>query len=137
MGFSLCMVANFGHIKNALIFRVLGVFWSGFLHKTTLMWSYNRYLRLFGIFKFWPKLTILHGYSPCILASFGHFQNALIFRVIGVFWSDFFHITNLMWSYNRYSNRFGIFNSDHFGWNRALAWWPIFAIFKMLSFFEY
>ena len=31
------------------------------------------------------------GYSPCIVANFGHFQNAVIFRILGVFWSGFLH----------------------------------------------
>ena len=33
MEYSLCMMADF---ENALISRIFGVFWSGFLHKTTL-----------------------------------------------------------------------------------------------------
>ena len=33
MGYSLCMM---GDIENALISRIFGVFWSGFLHRTTL-----------------------------------------------------------------------------------------------------
>ena len=33
MGYSLCMMADF---QNALISRIFGVFWSGFLHRTTL-----------------------------------------------------------------------------------------------------
>ena len=145
-------------------------FGAGLLHTTTLMWSYNHFSHLFGIFNFWPKLTILHGlypmhigqfwpfskcshfsnircflkrflahnnsnvvvesffapfwhfyffnpnwpfcmgYSPCILANFGHFQNAFISRILGVFWSGFLHTTTLMWSYNHFSHLFGIFN---------------------------
>ena len=33
MGYSLFMMADF---ENAFISRIFGVFWSGFLHKTTL-----------------------------------------------------------------------------------------------------
>ena len=33
MGYSLRMMAAF---QNALTFRIFGVFWSGFLHKTTV-----------------------------------------------------------------------------------------------------
>ena len=33
MGYSLCMMADF---QNALISRLFGVFWSGFLHRTTV-----------------------------------------------------------------------------------------------------
>ena len=32
-----CMVANFGHFGNFVIFRILGVFRSHFLHTTALM----------------------------------------------------------------------------------------------------
>ena len=33
MGYSLCMMADF---QNGLISRIFGVFWSGFLYRTTL-----------------------------------------------------------------------------------------------------
>ena len=33
MGYSLCMMADF---ENALISRIFGNFWSGFLHTTTV-----------------------------------------------------------------------------------------------------
>ena len=33
MGYSPCMMADF---ENALISRIFGVFWSGFLHRTTV-----------------------------------------------------------------------------------------------------
>ena len=33
MGYSLCMMADF---QNGLISRIFSVFWSGFLHKTTV-----------------------------------------------------------------------------------------------------
>ena len=33
MGYNLCMMA---HFQNALISRMFGVFWSGFLHRTTV-----------------------------------------------------------------------------------------------------
>ena len=33
MGYSLCMMAD---SQNGLISRIFGVFWSGFLHRTTL-----------------------------------------------------------------------------------------------------
>ena len=58
-GYILCVVANFVRFQNAVIFRILDVFLSGFLH-TTLMWSYNRFSHLFAIFNFRPNLTMLH-----------------------------------------------------------------------------
>ena len=33
MGYSLCMMA---HFENAFICEIFGVFWSGFLHRTTV-----------------------------------------------------------------------------------------------------
>ena len=33
MGYSLCMMPDF---ENALISRIFGVFWGGFLHRTTV-----------------------------------------------------------------------------------------------------
>ena len=33
MGYKLCIVAEF---QNGLISRIFGVFWSGFLHRTTV-----------------------------------------------------------------------------------------------------
>ena len=36
-GYSPCIVTNFGHFRKLVIFRILGVFWSRFLHRTTLM----------------------------------------------------------------------------------------------------
>ena len=50
------------------------------------------------------------GYSLCIAANFGHLQNALIFPRLDVFLNRFFHTTTLMWSYNRFSHLFSIFN---------------------------
>ena len=49
--------APFWHLEfltqtDPLFFQILGVFWSGFLHTTTLMWSYNSFSHLFGIFNF-------------------------------------------------------------------------------------
>ena len=36
------------------------------------------------------------GYSVCIVPIFGHFENALIFRILAIFKSRFFHRTTLM-----------------------------------------
>ena len=38
MGYSLAMMADF---QNGLISRIFSVFWSGFLHKTTVKDLYN------------------------------------------------------------------------------------------------
>ena len=81
------------------------------------------------------------GYSLCIVAIFGHFQNALIFRILAVFWSRFLHRTTLMCLYKRFSHVLGKFyvltQSEYFAWAITFASCPFLAIFKMLSFFEY
>ena len=38
MGYSLCMMGDF---QNGLTFQIFSVFWSGFLHKTSLNDSQN------------------------------------------------------------------------------------------------
>ena len=40
MGYSPCMITNFGHFQNVLIFHILGVFGAVFLHTTTLLVSF-------------------------------------------------------------------------------------------------
>ena len=52
MGYSLCMMADF---QNALISRIFGGFWSGFLHRTTLMICRMDFDMFFGILIFEPK----------------------------------------------------------------------------------
>ena len=75
------------------------------------------------------------------MAIFGHFQNALIFRILGVFWKSFLRRTTTMCLYKRFSHVLGNFNfltqPEYFAWAIAFALWPFLAIFKMLSFFEY
>ena len=56
------------------------------------------------------KWRFCMGYSPCILANVRHFQNALIFRILSVFWSGFLHTVTLIRPYNGFSHIFGIFN---------------------------
>ena len=48
-------------LKIASILECLGFFWSAFWHRTTLVFLYNAFSHLFGIFNFWPKPTILQG----------------------------------------------------------------------------
>ena len=79
-------MAIFGNFQNGLIFQILPVFSSGFLHRTT---------RLFIIFLafliFDPKWGFCKGYSLCLVAIFGNFQNGLIFRILAVFSNRFLH----------------------------------------------
>ena len=47
---------------------------------------------LFGILSFEPKLGFCMGYSLCMMADF---ENALISRIFGDFWSGFFQRTSV------------------------------------------
>ena len=68
-GYSLCL-CKMADFQNRLISRIFGVFSSGFLHRTTLVFFYNRFVHAFGHFHFWPKLTILQSYSLCKMVDF-------------------------------------------------------------------
>ena len=61
MGYSLCIVAIFGHFQNALIFRILAVFSSRFLHRTSVICLKKRFSHVLGNFIDSPKVGILHG----------------------------------------------------------------------------
>ena len=81
------------------------------------------------------------GFSLCIAAIFDHFQNALIFRILAVFFVRFFAEN----SFNVFVETFlaclkqfyFLTQSEYFAWAIAFALRPFLAIFKMLSFFEY
>ena len=79
--YSLCLVAIFGNFENALIFRILAVFWSRFLHRTTAMCCRNVLACFYAFLIFDPKWRFCKVYSLCLVAIFGNFQNALIFRI--------------------------------------------------------
>ena len=49
MGYSLCMMADF---QTGLISRIFGVFWSGFLHRTTVNHLYSGFSHVFWNFNF-------------------------------------------------------------------------------------
>ena len=57
-----------------------------------------------------PKWRFCKVYSLCLVAIFGHFQNALIFRIWAVFLSRFFHTTTAMCCRNVFSMFLSISN---------------------------
>ena len=59
--YSFCLVAICSNSQNALIFRILAVFSSPFLHKTTGTCCRNVFSMFLCIFNFWPKVTILQS----------------------------------------------------------------------------
>ena len=93
--YSLCIVANFDHFQKLVIFRILGVFWSRFLHRVTLISSVV-FRMIISILIFERNSPLCKAYSLSIVANFGHFQKLVIFRILGVFWSRFLHRVTLM-----------------------------------------
>ena len=86
-GYCLCLAAIFDNFQNALIFRILAVFWSCFFPRTTAMCCRNVFTMFFAFLIFDPKWGFCKRYSLCLVAIFGNFQNALIIRILAVFWS--------------------------------------------------
>ena len=80
------------------------------------------------------------GYSLCIVAIFGHFQNALILEYL-LFFRAVFFIEKLKCVCKTFFVCFRQFyfltQTEYFALAIAFALWPFLAIFKMLSFFEY
>ena len=75
--------------QNALIFRLIGVFTGGFLHRTTLFISQSHFQHVFAKKKVENNLPILPiGYK---LTKMEDFQNTLISRLFGVFPCGFLH----------------------------------------------
>ena len=97
-GYSLCMVANFGHFGNVVIFRILGLFWSYFSCTQQLECGCRVIFRMFlTISIFEPNWRFWRGNSPCLVANFCHFGNVVIFLILAVLWSCFLHSTILIW----------------------------------------
>ena len=85
MGYSLCIVAIFGNFQNALIFRILAVFGAVFCIEQLEGGPKIVFRTFWAVLFFDPKSVFCMGYSLCIVAIFGNFQNALIFRILGGF----------------------------------------------------
>ena len=141
MGYSLCIVAIFSHFQNTLIFRILAVFQSCFLHRTTLMCFQKRFSHVLGNFIFSPKLSILHGLQPLHCGHFWPCSTYSHFPNISSFQDSFFAQNNSNVFVKTFLECFMQFyfltQTQYFAWAIAFALWPFQAIFKMLSFFEY
>ena len=140
-GYSICLMAFFANFQNAFFFRILAVFSSRFCIEQLQCLLETFLACFFAILIFDPKWPFSKGYSPCLIASFAHFQNVIIFQILAVFPSLFLHRTTAMFCTNVFSMFFWHFKfltqSDHFAKAIALAWLLILPIFKMLSFFKY
>ena len=109
MGYSLCKMADF---ENLLISRILGVFRPVFPQNNSNLFVEWCFAFFFGIFNFWPKLTILQGYTLSMdykLCKMADFQDLLISRILGVFRS-FFPQNNSDLFVEWLSHVLGIFN---------------------------
>ena len=85
MGDSLCLLAICGHFQNALIFRILAAFGAVFCIEQLECVCRNVFRMFLAYLIFNPNYPFCMGYSLCLLAICGHFQNALIFRILAVF----------------------------------------------------
>ena len=88
-GYSLCLAAIFDNFQNAFIFRILAVFWSRFLHRTTAKCFRNVFSMFFCIFNIWPKVRILQGLYPSLGGHFCQFTKCSYFSNLSCFWEPF------------------------------------------------
>jgi len=109
-GHSLSLVAIFGYSPITLIFRILAVFSSSFLHRTTAMCCRKVFSIFLASFIFDPKWEFCKGYCLWLVAIFGNSKNALIFRILFFFSCWFLLRTTAMCCGNVFSIFFCIFN---------------------------
>ena len=97
--------------KNALIFAILAVFWSHFFGTETVQCVLETFLACsYAFLNFDPNWRFCKVYSLCLVAIFGHFQNALFFSNISCFLEPFLHRTTAMCCRNVFSMFLCIFN---------------------------
>ena len=109
IGYTQCKMADF---QNPLISPIFAVFQSAFLHRTILMFLYNAFWHVFGIFDPIAKSAFCKAYSLCMgyrLCKMAVFQNPLISPIFGAFWSGFLTRTILMVLKDGFWHLFGIF----------------------------
>ena len=70
------------------------------------------------------------------MAIFGHFQNALIFRILAAFLEPLFAQNNsdvfVETFFACFRQFYFLTQTEYFAWAIAFALWPFLAIFKML-----
>ena len=84
-----CKIAVFATVQNLVIFRILGVFSSRFLHRTTLMCFQSPFCYDFGTFKFRPKIGHFALLQPMQYGHFCHFSKSCHFSNIRRFFEPF------------------------------------------------
>ena len=141
MGYSLCIVANFGHFQKYYHFSIISCFFKPFFAQNNFNVFVETFFAWFRQFQFstqtkhfawaiafalWPFLAI------CKLLSLFEYQ--LFFRAV-------FAQNNLNVFVEKFFACFRQFQfltqTEYFAWAIAFALWPFLTIFKMLSFFKY
>ena len=84
--------------KNRLISRIFGVFCSGFFHRTTLVFLYNRFAHAFGHFLFLTQTE--HLAKAIAFARWPIFKILSFLEYLGVFAAVF--CTEQLWCAYRY-----------------------------------
>ena len=93
--YSLCLVAIFGHFQNAFISPISSCFFEPFFCIEQLQCVVETFLACFYAFLiFEPKWRFCKVYSLCLVAIFGHFQNAFISPISSCFFEAFFAENN-------------------------------------------
>ena len=137
----LCLVAILCNFQNGLIFPILALFLSRFLHRTTAMCCRNVFSMCCSILIFWANLTILQSLEPLLCGHFWQFSKWSHFSNISFFGGRFLHRTTAICCRNIFSIVLGIFNFWAKGtilqsqW--ALLGGHFWQFYKMVSFFEY
>ena len=88
----------FSIFKIVSLFKFLIVFWSRFLHRTTVN-RVEESFSLFAILAFDPNWLFCKGYSLCIVivAIFVHFQNGIVFpALLSLVYTSNFYVTTFM-----------------------------------------
>ena len=105
------------------------------------MWFYNRYSHLSGIFNFWPKLTIFAWAIAHLFDDFWPFSKCSRYFTVWCFLTRFFCTQPLQCGRRIIFRTFFAFLNFDPNWPFCMGYspsfWPILAIFKMLSFFYY
>ena len=134
-------MAIFSNVQYGLIFRIITVFSSRFLHRTTAMSCSNIFSILFCIFNFWFKVTILRRLWPLHACGlFGQFSKWSHFSNVSCFFRAVFCIEQLQClveTFLAYFFTFLIFDPKwRFSKGYSLCFVPIFANFQNRLIFQ-
>ena len=139
--YSPCNMAIFATFQTLVIFSILGVSSSRFLHRTTLMCFYSPFCQDFDTFKFPPKIGHFALLQPMQYGHFFHFSNSCQFSTIRRFIEPFSAQNNFNVPVQSFLLGFLNFSipspNMQFCLTIAYAIWPFLPLLQLLSFFEY